>query len=403
MQPKPLLSSIQLLLSLTVLLGACSNATINESTENQEVVEKQADNKQLLFVGTYTRKEGHVDGKAKGIYVYEMDPESGKLSYVSTSPSIVNPSYITVHPSGQWLYAVSETGGPEEKAYGEVTAFRINQENKSLEALNTVSSEGKWPCYISIAPSGEYALVANYGGGFALLPIEEDGKLQKSPSVVRYGGQGPHPRQDAPHAHMITPGPAEKLVYAVDLGVDKVFSYTIDAAQDQLQPTGHSANIKAGSGPRHLSFHPTKDWAYVVNELSGTIDAFKVDAGKGTFEHFQTISTLAANAGAEAASADIHIHPTGKYLYASNRGSHNNIAMFAINENSGELSLLGHQSSQGKTPRSFVIAPGGKFLLVANQDSGNVATFRIDENTGMLTDTGINTEIPTPVSLKFMK
>ena len=238
-------------------------------------------------------------------------------------------------------------------------------------------------------------------GGFAMMPLEQDGSLKQASSVVRYAGKGPHPRQEAPHAHMITPGPDGKYIYGVDLGVDKVISYEIDADNNLLRPTGSTANIKPGAGPRHLTFHPTQDWAYVVNELVGTIDAFKVDPPTGTFKHFQNITTLPENTTEGGACADIHIHPSGKYLYASNRGSVNTIAMYAIDQASGKLKLLGQQPTLGETPRNFVIDPSGTFLLVANQDSGNVVSFRIDENTGLLTETA-NTKIPTPVCLKFL-
>ena len=396
---------LQFLMAVTIILSACSTNSQNEATEIKEpaVVEQQQETKQLVVIGTYTQKEGHVDGKADGIYLYEFDVETGGLERVSTSPPIVNPSYLTVHPTNDWVYAVSETGGSGEKEFGTVQSFRLNRKNKSLTAINTVSSQGKFPCYVSVDPSGKFAMVANYGGGIALLPIESNGALQEASSTVYHSGKGPTPRQEAPHAHMIVPGPDEEYIYAVDLGTDMVYSYTIDEASKKFVAAGKAATMQPGAGPRHLTFHPMNDWAYLVNELNGTISAFKVTPGTGAFEHFQTISTLPEGTNGPAGCADIHVHPSGKFLYASNRGEVNNIAMYAIDETTGQLQLLGHQPSLGKTPRNFVIHPNGQFLLVANQDSGNVVTFRIDENTGMLQETGINTQIPTPVCLKFVE
>ncbi|WP_224995686.1 lactonase family protein [Cesiribacter sp. SM1] len=394
---------LQLLLALSVVVSACSSASNTETVETQapQAVDQQ-ETKQLLVVGTYTRKEGHVDGKADGIYVYEFDLETGNLTQVSTSPPIVNPSYLTIHPSSDWVYAVSETGGESENEAGTVQAFRLDRSSGRLGAINAVSSEGDYPCYVSIDQTGGFAMVANYGGGIALLPIEANGELQEATTVIQHSGKGPTPRQEAPHAHMIVPGPNEKFIYAVDLGTDKIYTYTLDALGEKLIPAGEAATLEPGSGPRHLTFHPINDFAYVVNELSGTITAFKVDSVSGALESFQTISTIPGGISGQAGSADIHIHPSGQYLYASNRGDMNNIAMFEINQTSGVLKLMGHQPTFGLTPRNFVIHPNGEFLLVANQDSGNVVTFRIDENTGLLQETGINTEIPTPVCLKFV-
>ncbi|AHM63254.1 6-phosphogluconolactonase [Flammeovirgaceae bacterium 311] len=395
---------LQLLLALSVILSACSSAGNTETvaTQTPELVEQQ-DTKQLLLVGTYTRKEGHVDGKADGIYLYEFDLETGSLTHLSTSPPIVNPSYLTIHPTNDWVYAVSETGGEGPKEFGSVQAFRLNREAQQLSAINAVSSEGKYPCYISTDPSGRFAMVANYGGGISLLPIESDGSLQEATVSIQHQGKGPTPRQESSHAHMIVPGPREHFIYAVDLGTDKIYTYTLDALREQLTATGETATLEPGSGPRHLSFHPVNDWAYVVNELSGTITAFKVDSVSGALENFQTISTIPEGISGQAGCADIHIHPSGQFLYASNRGDMNNIAMYEINQSSGVLRLMGHQPTFGLTPRNFVIHPNGEFLLVANQDSGNVVTFRIDQNTGLLQETGINTEIPTPVCLKFVE
>ena len=393
---------LYLLGAFTLLATACSTHTSTSETPQEQTTLEQSAPDELLFIGTYTQKEGHVDGKAEGVYVYGLNTETGALSQLSTSPPITNPSYLTVHPNGEWLYAVSETGGSEATAYGSVSAFKFDEESKALTPINTASSQGKYPCYISISPSGEHALVANYGGGIALLPLGSDGALQEATSVVQHSGKGPNTaRQEGPHAHMVTPGPGN-FIYAVDLGTDNVYPYVLDAEKQRLVPAAKPTQLTPGAGPRHLTFHASKDIAYLVNELNGTITAFKVTPATGALEPFQTISTLPEGTTDAAACADIHLHPNGKFLYASNRGSLNNLAIYAVNETSGELQLLGFQPTQGQTPRNFVIHPEGKLLLVANQDSGNVVTFRIDESTGLLTELA-NTPVPTPVCLKFRK
>ena len=355
----------------------------------------------ILYVGTYTEKEAHVDGKADGIYVYKFNPSTGKLTYLSTSARVVNPSYLVVHPSKKYLYAVNETGGVATDTSGAVSAFRIDPQTSALSLINQVSSTGDWPCHISVDYSGKFALVANYGGSVAVLPLHDDGSIAEAPNTIEHQGSGPTGRQNGPHAHMIIPGLDNELVYAVDLGADKVFIYELDTDNKNLAPTQIDTDITPGAGPRHLAIHPELKTAYVVNELSGTIECFNIDESGG-LERFQTISTLTQGSDTDAACADIQIHPSGKYLYASNRGEVNNIATYEVSTQDGTLRLIGHQSTYGKGPRSFVIDPGGDFLLVANQDTDNVFIFKIDNSTGLLIDGPLETKIPTPVCLKFL-
>ena len=311
MRKARLFTLFQLLAALSVLFSGCSSTPTE--TVNQKAEMKQAVADKVLFIGTYTQKEGHVDGKAEGIYVYAFNTETGALTHLSTSPPITNPSYLTVHPSGQWLYAVSETGGEGEKEFGFVSAFRIDQEQWKLQHINTVSSRGKYPCYISVDSAGRHAMVANYGGGVALLPLRSDGALQQPSDVVRHSGKGPSSRQESPHSHMITPGPGP-FFYAVDLGTDKIYPYRINAEAGTFEPAAKPASVAPGAGPRHIRFHPNQNWGYVVNELNGTIDAFKVNAETGAMEHFQTITTIPSTTTEAAASGDIQVHPSGKYL-----------------------------------------------------------------------------------------
>lgn len=353
-----------------------------------------------LFIGTYTRIEPHVAGKAEGIYWYQMNEETGEISHVSTFPGMINPSYLVIEPSGNFLYAVNEHGGAGDFDAGTISAFKINKEQRKLELLNQQSVKGLAPCYVSIAPSGKHTLVSNYvTGNSVALPILEDGSLGGVASIMQPSGSGPHPRQESPHAHMILPGPGG-FIHTVDLGLDKVFSYELSSEGELKQV--NEASTKAGAGPRHLAFHPNEKWAYVVNELNGTVEAFNYDKTTAEFSRIQDILTTVEPLGDQAACADIHVHPSGKFLYASNRGESNSIAMYSIDQKSGLLTFIGLQSVKGRAPRSFVIAPGGAFLLVANQDSGNVVSFKINPQTGILEDIGVETEVPTPVCLKFM-
>jgi 6-phosphogluconolactonase len=254
---------------------------------------------------------------------------------------------------------------------------------------------------VSIDHTGQFAMLANYvSGNVAAYPIRKDGSLNEASAVHQHTGKGTTARQEGPHAHMIIPG-LSNYIYSTDLGTDRIMLYTLDS--DGKFTLKKEIETQVGAGPRHLAFHSNQKWAYVVNELNGTIEAFHLNKTTGDLSRFQTVSTLPEGQTVFAGSADIHITPSGKYLYASNRADVNNIAMYSINQENGMLKIIGHQSVLGKAPRNFVIDPTGKFLLVANQDSNSVITFQIDSETGKLIETGLQTEIPTPVCLKFLE
>lgn len=358
------------------------------------------DENPLLFVGTYTD-----DGKSEGIYVYRMDKNTGALSYVSVLPKTANPSFVAIHPNHKWIYAVNELSGNKDQYTGTVSAFRMNLETMQFELMNTVPSHGNNPCHISVDKTGRYVMVANYGNGsVAIYPLKDDGSLAEASFIDQHRGTGPNTkRQEGPHAHMITQSSDPRFVYNTDLGNDNIYVYKLDTVNGKLLPTDVNYSAQRGAGPRHLAFHPNQKWAYCVNELNGTIEASLIDKTTGALVHQQTISTLSKDEKREPGSADIHITPNGKFLYATNRGEINNIAMFTINQKNGRLQLLGHQSTKGKTPRNFAIDPSGTFLLIAHQNTSNVVTFRIDPQTGILKETGIETTIPNPVCLKFLE
>lgn len=343
-----------------------------------------------LFVGTYT------GSGSKGIYFYEMDSMTGKLSYKSAIMT-VNPSFLTIHPNRKWLYSVGETGA------GTISAFAIDTATEKLTLLNTVSAVGDAPCFVSTDKTGKYVLIANYSSGnVSVFPISGNGSLNQSSDVVQHTGNSIDAlRQTSPHAHMIAENMVNRFVYAADLGIDKVLVYKLDTLAGKLSRTSSDATITPGSGPRHFVFHPSKSWCYVLNELKGSIEVFSVNNNTGSLARFQVISAMKDGDTNYPGSAEIFITPDSKYLYASNRGDVNSIAMYTIDQTSGKLNVIDWVSVNGKTPRSFSIDPTGKFVLVANQDSGNIVTFKINKTNGKLEPTGDIEKVPNPVCVKF--
>ncbi|HEX2394352.1 MAG TPA: lactonase family protein, partial [Bacteroidales bacterium] len=368
------------------------------NTKKQEIISQSFAESYILYIGTYTEKEAHVDGKAEGIYIYRMDAKTGSLSYLNTSPPTVNPSYLDISNDGKYLYSVNETGGDSNA--GRVSAFRIINDYAGLEFINQVSSEGESPCFIEADKNGHFVLTANYGtGNVSLIPVNTDGSLEMPTYTHQHEGKGITTRQESAHAHCIRISPDGNFVYSSDLGTDKVYVYKV-TGNTLEQSRFYQAT--PGSGPRHLAFHPSKYIVYSINELNGTIDCLHRDTISGELKRFQTVSTVSDDKGSQAGSADIHITPSGEFLYATNRGDLNNIAVFRVNNQTGELNLVTYQPVKGNTPRNFAIDPSGTFLLVANQNSDKIVTFRIDPVTGRLAETGIETKIPTPVCIKFL-
>jgi 6-phosphogluconolactonase len=349
----------------------------------------------LLYVGTYT------SGKSEGIYVYRMNSDGGELKHAATVKGVSNPSFLAVDPKQRFLYAANESGEFAGKKGGGVTAFAIDRKTGDLRKLNERHSPGV-PCHVSVHPSGRFVMAANYGGGNVVIyPVGADGSLGEPTDVAQHTGKGADPkRQDRPHTHCAIPDAAGRYVFAPDLGIDKVMIYRVDLKNGKLIPNGFFAT-KAGAGPRHFVFHPSGKFAYVINELDSTLTALAYDKEKGALAELQTVSALPPGFSGTSYCADVHVHPSGKFLYGSNRG-HDSIVAFAIDQNTGKLNLIAHESTRGKWPRNFAINPAGESLLVANQNTDNVVAFRIDQQTGKLTATGQTTEIPAPVCLKFI-
>jgi len=362
-----------------------------------------ADQALHVYVGTYTRSLPHVQAKSEGIYLLKLDPTSGELSHVSMTTGVDNPSYVTLHPSGNYLYAVNEVGDFGGKDSGAVSAFAVDAATGALTFLNQEPTDGAAPCHLSVDSTGRYVLTANYtGGSVAVHPIGSDGRLGKMSDFVQHTGSSVNPqRQQEPHAHSFTISADNRFAYAADLGLDKVLIYALNADQGKITPAAQTAvSIHTGAGPRHFDFHPTGQYAYVINELDSTMTALAYDAATGGLTDLQSISTLPSMFDGRSHCADVHVHPSGKFVYGSNRG-HDSIAIFAIDQSTGLLSVVGHESTQGQVPRGFAIDPTGTFLLAANQNSDNVVVFRIDQEIGSLTPTGHSLDVPTPVCVKF--
>jgi 6-phosphogluconolactonase len=357
----------------------------------------------LLFVGTYTEKQ------SKGIYAYRFDSASSELTPLGIAAEAVNPSFLAIDPSHRFLYAVNEVQKYEDANSGVVSAFAIDSEKGDrqtgkVQLLNAVASRGADPCYIAFDKTGKYALVANYtGGSVAVFPVQTDGRIGQSSAFVQHTGSSVNrERQEGPHAHWIETTPDNRFAIAVDLGLDELLIYRFDAKNGSLTPNNPPyVKLDPGAGPRHVAFHPNGKFAYVVNELQSSITAFAYDARHGRLQKLKTVSTLPKNFSGSNDTAEIKVHPSGKFLFASNRG-HDTIALFSIDSKTGALTLADHFPTQGKTPRNFEIDPTGKFLFVANQDTNNIVVFQIDSNNGRLTVTKQTLQVPSPVCLKFI-
>jgi 6-phosphogluconolactonase len=351
----------------------------------------------LVYVGTYTGP------KSQGIYVYELDVATGKLTPLGLAGESTDPSFLAIHPNHRFLYAVNETATYQGQKTGSVSAFAIDRKTGKLKLLNVVPSGNPIPCHLLVDNTGKYVLVANYGvGSVACFPILADGRLGKATAFLPHTGQSVNPeRQKEPHAHSIYVSPDNRFVVSADLGTDQVYVYRFDATKGTLVPNNPpSVAVPAGSGPRHFAFHPSGKFAYVIEEMGSSITAFSYDAAGGVLHPLETISTLPKDFKGESTCAEIEMHPSGKFLYGSNRG-HDSIAVFTIDPARGTLTPAEYVSTQGKTPRGFGIDPTGTYLIAGNQDTNTLVVFHIDAQTGRLTPTGQVLDIQAPVCVMF--
>lgn len=363
--------------------------------------------KELVYIGTYTEPilfgTGKVlVGKGKGVYVYEMDTQSGLMRFVGVKEGVVNPSYIAFGHDGKHVYAVNELKMYNGHASGTVSAFEMGQKTEELQFLGLQMTMGTDPCHLALDHSGKFLAVANFRtGSVSVFPILKDGSLGEKTAFVQHTGSSIDPkRQAGPHAHSVIFDPTNRYLLVPDLGIDKIVVYEFDSETGSIVYSQEkSISVIAGSGPRYLEYHPSGTFAYLINELNSTVTAFRVNNQGALLSEIQNISALPEGFEGESTCADLHIVPSGQYLYASNRG-HDSLAIFAIDQSSGELELIGFESTKGKTPRNFAIDPSGKFLLVGNQDTDNIVVFKIERD-GTLRDTYIQIEVPTPVCIKI--
>jgi len=358
----------------------------------------------LVYVGTYT------GAKSKGIYLFRLQTDNLDVSQNITlvplglAVETPNPSFFEIDLKRRRLFAVNELSEFQGKPGGGVSAFAINPDTGTLTLINHQSSMGAGPCHITLHKEGRHTLIANYGAGsVVVLPIAADGRLGAATDVVQHTGKSVHPeRQRGPHAHCVTFDPSNRFAFVCDLGLDKILTYRFDAAQGKLTP--HAPPFTAtrpGSGPRHMVFRPDGRFAYVVNELTSTITTFAYDANAGALKEVQTVSTLPEYFDGANSGAEIDVHPSGKWVYVSNRG-HNSVVLFTADFETGALTYVEEQGTGGSKPRHFGIEPSAKHLAIGNQDSDTVLVCRIDAGNGRLKPSGVFASAPSPVCVKFL-
>lgn len=347
-------------------------------------------NHYIGYIGTYTK------GESEGIYSFTLDTEKRTIGDVKVAAWLDNPTYLTISSNKRYLYSVVKEGGT-----GGIAAFSING-NGDLTEINSQVSEGSSPCHVSVDTKNNYVFSANYHKGTveSYLINPEDGSIQTVSSIIQHEGSGPDPRQEKPHTHYAGLTPDEKYLTAVELGIDALITYKVN--DNGTLEKANLLPIKAGSGPRHLAFHPNGKYAYIMTEFSSEVIVLTYHPENGQFTEKQSISTLPEDFKENNQGSAIHISVDGRFVYAGNRG-HNSIAVFQVNEETGELNFVEHTSTEGDWPRDFEIDPSGKFIVASNQESGNLVLFARDENTGKLTLLQSDIKVPYPVCVKFLE
>ena len=372
-------------------LGWAAPVTINLM---EEKVVAQDNNALYMLIGAYTSAD-----TPQGIFVYKFDQETGVAEFVSDAIA-QNPSYLAVSADERFVYAAGENNNDAAVAY----AFAFDKNTGQLTMLNSQQTNGSSPCYINVDLDNRFVITANYSGGnVSVFPLQHDGSLQPATKVFEFDFEGSGPvanRQNKPYLHSVVFSPDQQFLFAADLGGDRIHKFaTSNTPPFLISGTPQSFRVEPGSGPRHLTFHPNGKYAYLINELSGKVTVFNYAAG-----NLEPVQYITADPGdGNKGSADIHISPDGKFLYASNRANTNNIAIFSINEVDGRLSSVGFQAT-ARHPRNFIITPNGKYLLVANMNSNSIQVFERDNNTGLLqeNESRIITGINRPVCIKWV-
>ena len=396
---KKKLSNDVIFISLILMAVLLSFSPVHlDSTVHSKDHETILNREIYLFIGSYA------SAKDSGLHVFAYDEKNLQLKEIQQLTGHVNPSFLAIHPSRNFLYSVNEIADFNGLREGSVTSFRIDRKSGMLEYINKQSSKGAHPCHISIPDNGNHILVANYSGGnLAVLPVSPDGSLEMASDIAQHEGRGPNEeRQRRPHAHSIYPYTDGSMIFSADLGTDKVMIYKAVNDEGELISNSRQPYLKMepGAGPRHIAFHPGGKWIYVINELNSTITRLEFDSQTGNAHVLESVTTLPEGWDGENYCADIHVHPSGRFLYASNRG-HNSIAVFKIKDD-GSVVSTGHEAVRGDWPRNFTIDPGGTRIFVANQHSNNITIFDIDQNSGELNFTGKELKINKPVCVKFL-
>ncbi|WP_084781955.1 lactonase family protein [Bacillus niameyensis] len=338
------------------------------------------------YVGTYTRQT------SKGIYRFILDTETGKLSVPEVAAEVGSPTYLAISEDKKYLYSVAQ-----QEKLGGVAAFEIVNEQGELKKVNAQVEEGAPPCHLDVY--GDHLVTGNYHEGkIHLFDINRDGGIELAVDVEQHKGNGPHERQDKPHVHYTALTPDQNYVVVADLGTDEVVTYKIE--NDELQKVS-TLNVNQGSGPRHLTFHPNGKLAYLLTELSSEVFVLEYNATNGSFTVNQSILAKPEDFVGQNDASAIHISPDGRFVYAGNRG-HNSIAVFKVDENTGELTFIEFVATGGEWPRDFCLDPSGAYLVVANQQTGNLVLFKRDQETGKLTQLDAEVEVPEGVCVKFL-
>lgn len=377
-----------LFLIVSLIASEATSQKVQKTNSDSEM------DKNLLYIGTYTKKEGHVNGQAKGIYSVFQDPETGKLQCGETVAELTNPSFVKSSKDNKFLYAVSELGENDARS-GYIYSYEI-KEDGSLKSIGRISTESYAPCHIALDQSGKFVFVSNYVGGVVMVyKITENGNLKK---VQRIDLEN----RNESNAHSVTISSNNLHAYIADLGNDKIWIYDFNPETGKLTLNRQAfVALNNGSGPRHFVLSNKNSFAYSINEINSTVSVFEV-LKTGGLKLIQNISSLPEDFVEKNSAADIHLHPSGKYIYVSNRG-HNSIASYKVDKNSGKLKHIEFAPTLGKTPRNFSISPDGKFLYAANQDSNSITIFNIDQKNGKLTSTMEPLQIKTPVSIEFVR
>lgn len=359
-----------------------------------------------VYIGTYTQPirfgTGQIlNGKGKGIYRFLFNLGTGTLTQDGEATEAINPSYLTMDKSRSFLYAVNELKEYKGQACGSVSAYRVDSETHRLTLLNTQPTGGTDPCHVIVNNENSHVFVSNFmSGSVCVFPIAEDGSLGEASCFIQHSGSSvKQARQSSPHAHSLIFDEYGQLAFVPDLGIDKVMIYRTDSSRGSLEPNGIPFfKARPGAGPRHCVFGRNFRYCYLINELDSSISVLSYNSDSGALYELQKVPTVPDGSVPENTCADVHISPDGRFLYGSNRG-HNSIIVYAIDQESGQLSYVDITPSGGEIPRNFTIDPTGSYVLVCNQDSDNIAVFRIDNETGRLSKVS-ETAVPTPVCVK---